>query len=211
MTRSADLLVAAGSAEAEHRVSGSRFIAITRPVSSLAGAAAAREAERRRFHDATHHVFAGRLAGGDARFDDDGEPSGTGGHPVLRAIESTGLRDVVVVVTRYYGGTKLGTGGLARAYGAVAAEALALTPSRRMVHGRRLSLTFGYEDTGIVSRLLDRAGAVRLEEVYGDDVVLEIALSAPQTEQFVRELVDSTAGRAVVVVRAGEMLLPLDT
>lgn len=206
-----ELYVATGSAEAEHRVRGSRFLAVTSPVSTLEEAAQAREAERRRFHDATHHVFAARTASGESRSDDDGEPSGTGGRPALLAIDASGLRDVVVVVTRWFGGTKLGTGGLGRAYGAVAAEALAATPARRVVRARRLLVTFAYDDTGQVSRALDRCGAVRLQERYGGGVALEVALPETLVQAFTRELAEATGGRATAALQGGGMLLPLDT
>ena len=84
--------IAAGSSESEFRVKGSRFIAVARPVEDMAQAAGCRAAERRRFHDATHHVYAALLRNGDQRFDDDGEPAGTAGRPTLAAIERAGLR-----------------------------------------------------------------------------------------------------------------------
>ncbi len=151
MMESPGMTIAVGSAEAEHRGRGSRFIAVASPISTLDEALEFREAERRRFHDATHHVFAARTASGDTRFDDDGEPAGTGGRHVLRAIDSAALRGVAVVVTRYYGRTKLGTGGLGRAYAAAAALAVEATARQRLIPRRELRVSFGYEDTGPVS------------------------------------------------------------
>ena len=203
--------MASGSSEAEHRVKGSRFIAAAHPVCDLEQAAAHRDAERRRFHDATHHVFAAFLRAGDQRFDDDGEPSGTAGRPVLAAIERSGLLDVVVVVTRYFGGTKLGTGGLGRAYGAAADLALERTPARTVVAGRRLLLTFSYADTGAVTRTVEAAGAKRLREGYGDMAELEVALPVSGVAALRREVTEATAGRASLSELPGEMLLPLDT
>jgi uncharacterized YigZ family protein len=203
--------IAAGSSEAEFRVKGSRFIAVARPAEDLAQAAGCREAERRRFHDATHHVYAALLRTGDQRFDDDGEPSGTAGRPTLAAIERTGVVDVVVVVTRYYGGTKLGTGGLARAYGSAADLALEQIPARAVVSGRRVVLKYGYADTGAVTRLVEASGARRLDERYGDRVELEVALPASRVAHLRAEIVEATAGRAGLAELPGEMLLPFDT
>lgn len=203
--------VAAAPAEAEHRVKGSRFIAVTRPISDLTEATECRDVERRRFHDATHHVYAGLLHGGEARFDDDGEPSGTGGRPVLAAIERGGLTDVVVVVTRYFGGTKLGTGGLGRAYGAAADLALDRTPARKVVPGCTVRLTYAYADTGAVTRCLEANGARRLGDRYGGQVELEIALPASRVARLREELIETTAGRTTVVELPGRMLLSLDT
>ena len=203
--------VAAGSAEAEYRVKGSRFIAITRPVSDLAQAAGYREAERRRFHDATHHVYAALLRGGDQRFDDDGEPSGTAGRPTLAAIERAGLSDVAVIVTRYFGGTRLGTGGLGRAYGEAADLALERTAARTVVPGRRVLLKYSYADTGAVTRSVEANGATRLHERYGDLAELEVALPAARVEVLRAEVTETTGGRAELVELPGEMLLPVDT
>ena len=92
-----DLLsIPSGAAEAQHRVKGSLFIAKARHAATLREADDLREAEKHRFRDATHHVLGVRLAGGEERFDDDGEPAGTGGRPVLGAIHREGLSDVVV-------------------------------------------------------------------------------------------------------------------
>ena len=211
MTPTESVRIAAGSSEAEFRVKGSRFIAVARPVEDLARAAGCREAERRRFHDATHHVYAALLRTGDQRFDDDGEPSGTAGRPTLAAIERAGVVDVAVVVTRYYGGTKLGTGGLARAYGSAADLALERIPVRTVVSGRRVVLEYGYADTGAVTRLVEASGARRLDERYGDRVELEVALPASRVAHLRAEIVEATAGRAGLAELPGEMLLPFDT
>ena len=203
--------MAAGSAEAEYRVKGSRFIAITRPVSDLAQAAGYREAERRRFHDATHHVYAALLGGGDQRFDDDGDPSGTAGRPTLAAIERAGLSDVAVIVTRYFGGTRLGTGGLGRAYGEAADLALERTAARTVVPGRRVLLKYSYADTGAVTRSVEANGATRLHERYGDLAELEVALPAARVDVLRAEVTEATGGRTELVELPGEMLLPVDT
>lgn len=203
--------VAAGISEAEHRVKGSRFIAIARPVSNLAEATECRERERRRLHDATHHVYAARLHGGEERFDDDGEPSGTAGRPTLAAIQRAAITDVVVIVTRYFGGTKLGTGGLGRAYGAAADLVLDAVRVRTVVLGCRAVIEYGYTDTGAVTRLVEAIGARRLGESYGDGAELEVALPAGRVARLRAELAEATGGRSRLVELPGEMLLPLDT
>ena len=104
-------------ARAEQRVDGSRFLADAAPVTDRQDVAAQVEAIRSREHKATHHCTAYRIGaeGEEARYNDDGEPSGTGGAPILRQIDARTLTNTLVVVTRYFGGTELGTGGLARA------------------------------------------------------------------------------------------------
>ena len=186
-------------------------MAVCHPVRSLQESGAVREAERRRFHDATHHVLAVRLSSGEWRVDDDGEPSGTGGRPVLRAIDAAGLSDVAVVVTRYYGGTKLGTGGLGRAYGAAAEAALAGVAARSVVRAIRLRITFPYDDTGAISRLIERSHARRMQESWGEEATVVVAVPRSVVERLLGELADETGGRASTERLDGEMLLPLDT
>ncbi len=207
--RSPDVLeLPAEDATAEHRDRGSRFIAVVCTARSAEEARALRERERRRFHDASHHVLAARLEDGSEIFDDDGEPSGTGGRPVLEAIRGSGLSNAAVVVTRYFGGIKLGTGGLARAYAKAAADALAASGRRRFVRGTRLELRFRYEDTGAVMRALTRAGAVRLAERFSDRVELVVGVPRASARGLEAALEDSTAGR--IRIREGDepVLLP---
>jgi hypothetical protein len=120
----------AGDGVAQTRVKGSTFAALAAPAPDEAEARARLAAREREMWDATHHGSAWRMRGGTVRANDAGEPSGSTGAPILAAIDGAGLTDCVVIVTRYYGGTKLGVGGLVRAYGDAAAEALAAAPRR---------------------------------------------------------------------------------
>jgi len=200
--------VPADAASAEYRERGSRFIAFVRAVSSEDEARDFRAEVRRRFHDATHHVLAARLAAGTELLDDDGEPAGTGGRPVLDALAGSGLTDAAVVVTRYFGGTKLGTGPLARAYATAATQALASAGRRRLVQGVKLRLRFGHDDTGAVMRALDAADAVRLEETFSESAELEIGVPRTAAAGLRSVLRDSTAGRIRIAGGDESILLP---
>jgi uncharacterized YigZ family protein len=184
--------------EAETRVKGSRFLALAVPVESEEEARAVLAARAREMFDATHHCSAWRLRGGMARANDAGEPSGSAGAPILAAIEGEGFTGCCVVVTRYYGGTKLGVGGLVRAYGEAAALALRAAPRRKGVPAVRLRVRYPYEHTAAVMRMLERAGAEEVEHGYasggGEG---EVVLTLPATsESLVRELLrDDTSGR----------------
>jgi uncharacterized YigZ family protein len=203
--------IAVGSSEAEHRVKGSRFIATASPAPELDSAAEARRAERRRFHDASHHAYAVRLHDGTEKLDDDGEPSGTAGRPILAAIQGADLLDVVVVVTRYFGGTKLGKGGLARAYAAAADGALSGMRFQEVVSGRRVRLSHAYADTGAVARSIEECGANRLGERYGETVELELAVPASRVDRLRAGVAEATGGRVDFEELPDEMLLPSDT
>jgi len=210
MTAAIPVQVPAGEAAGEIKVRGSRFLAFASPVRSIEEALLARERARARHHDATHHVFAVRLEDGGSRMDDDGEPAGTGGRPVLAAIDGVSVVDVAVVVTRYFGGTKLGTGGLARAYGEAAGRALAGLEVRTMLPGRKATLSFGFRDIGAVSHLLGLVRALRLEERYGEGVQLDVALPASEWQEILRRLRDATAGRVSVLDTGERVLIPVD-
>ena len=187
---------------------GSRFLAIARAVGSDSEARDFRARERRRLHDATHHVLAARLRDGTELFDDDGEPFGTGGRPVLDAITASGLTDTAVVVTRYFGGVKLGTGPLARAYAAAAGAALSSTTRRRFARGAKLRLRFPYEDTGVVMRHLAGAGAVRLREEYSSQSELEVGVPLAVATELAAALRSATGGRIRIEERDEPVLLP---
>ena len=186
-------LTLAAPARHEALIKHSRFLAQALPVTSPEEAAAGLQALSD--PSATHNCWAWRL-GERYRSSDDGEPGGTAGRPILAAIDGRGLDGVLVVVTRWFGGVKLGAGGLVRAYGGTAAECLrtaAVVEVRRRV---ALVLGVGFADLGGVHGLLARLGVERLGEDYRDDaVILRVALDEGEVEAFQRALADATRGR----------------
>ncbi len=192
----------AGKGEAKLKEKGSIFLAFAYPVAD-GGEADLRVAElRRRYHDATHVGWARRLAPppeGAERWDDDGEPRGSTGPPILQAIRGAGLWGVLVAVVRWFGGTKLGVGGLARAYGAAAAGALTGAPVKVVIAERRLRVRLPAGRTGAVYSLAEKHGARVGPPAYeGDRLVLELALPASRAEPFAEALREATAGGATV-------------
>lgn len=202
--------VPAGPSEGEIRERGSRFLARAGRALTREEARALQERQRRLFHDATHHVLAYRSLEGEGRADDDGEPAGTGGRPALDVLESLDLRGAAVVVTRWFGGTKLGTGGLARAYGRAARAALGAAPVVEARPALPCRIRFEHADTGAVMRLLDEAGGRRGELHYGTDVVLEALVPREAISGLTARLAEATAGRARVSVGEGTRLLGAD-
>ena len=145
-------------ARQEIKVQGSRFLCTALPTSTKEMAEEFVARIRKEFFNATHHCFAYRLgtAGDRFRYNDDGEPAGTGGKPILAAIDKFGMTDVVVVVTRYFGGTKLGVGGLARAYGEAAEKTLgSIKPVTRYILSPLLT---SFPHTHISNVMLDTIG-----------------------------------------------------
>ncbi|MHB8080419.1 MAG: YigZ family protein, partial [Candidatus Krumholzibacteriia bacterium] len=149
----------AGQGEAELRVERSRFVALAAPAADEAGARLLVAGQTRRHHDARHVCFGwrgGPGAGGRELRSDAGEPAGTAGEPILAALRHADLAEAVVVVARWFGGVKLGTGGLGRAYGAAAAAALAAAPRRVVIPGAEGRLRFAYALEKTVAHLLEQ-------------------------------------------------------
>lgn len=180
----------------EQIIKNSRFIARAAPVDSP-GAALEFLSQVREI-EATHNCWAYKI-GQQYRFADDGEPGGTAGQPILRAIEGQGLDGVMVVVIRYYGGVNLGAGGLVRAYGGTAAECLRKAPKREVVPMVRLRLEAPFDQSGVVYVLLEKLGLARLGEGYQESGVwLEVELKASEAEAFKTVIRDLTRGKVVL-------------
>ena len=172
----------------------SRFLAHAAPIGTPADASAfLRDVA---VPDATHNCWAWRL-GGDYRSSDDGEPAGTAGRPILAAIDGQGFDRVVVVVTRSFGGIKLGAGGLVRAYGGAAAECLRLAPRLPLVETTRLAVHVAFEDISLLHHLLPAYSASKLDESFdaaGARIGLELPLD--QARALKTRLRDATRDRA---------------
>ncbi len=178
-----------GRAEAEVREQGSRFLAYLAPAATSEAAKELLEGLRKRYPDATHHCFAWRIGWPpEERAADAGEPAGTAGQPMLRALAGAGMTDVVAVVVRWFGGTKLGKGGLARAYTAATQAALAALPTQHQLPRRRFRLCVPYERIGAVKRLV-RAPAVELaSETYLAAAELVLAVVESEVSAFLATL-----------------------
>ena len=196
----------ASDATATIKVDGSRFLAEAVPVDSRDAAEARIEAIREREHQATHHCTAYRLGrdGDDVRYNDDGEPSGTAGQPILRQIEARDLTNTLVVVTRYYGGTKLGTGGLMRAYGDAADAALDRASIVERVVRVPVRLRFAYDDTSPARRMLQQFDATVQESSYTDVTELTVGVRASEVDAFIDAFTNALSARGEVLSVGGE-------
>ena len=184
--------VATHAIEVKH----SRFLAHAVPVED-AGAAMQALAEAS-VPDATHNCWAWRI-GDDYRSNDDGEPAGTAGRPILAAIDGQGLDGVVVVVTRWYGGIKLGTGGLVRAYGGAAAECLRTAERREVVEMAEVEVECPFADIAAVHGALSAFDAEKLDEDFrADGVRFRLRVPADRVDALATHLRDATRDRARV-------------
>ncbi|HVR80528.1 MAG TPA: YigZ family protein [Luteimonas sp.] len=189
MTRDTLAAPSAHALEVKH----SRFLAQAAPTATPEAALAflAQVADA----DATHNCWAYRI-GGDYRSSDDGEPGGTAGRPILAAIAGQGFDQVMVVVTRWYGGINLGAGGLVRAYGGAAAECLRTASRQPLIAMCTLELHAGFDDIGAVHAALATYGADKLAKTFtSDGLQLRLSLPADRVDALKARLRDATRDR----------------
>jgi uncharacterized YigZ family protein len=190
----------------EHRimdeVKGSRFIATAAPAPDAGDARVFIERVRAEFRDATHNCWAYLIGppGETLRTgsSDDGEPGGTAGTPILNVLLNSGMGDVVVVVTRYFGGVKLGRGGLVRAYGGSARRVLDGVPLAERVTFVRIEITVEYSFIESIRRLAVERGCVVTEEQFGTNAVFVLDVPEEQLETVSAAVVELTRGRAKI-------------
>lgn len=180
------------------KIKGSKFIGYVKPVDTVEEAEKYIDFISEQNYDATHNCTAFKVGVGDQavfRYNDDGEPGGTGGRPILEAIEGKGLTNVVGVVTRYFGGTKLGMGGLSRAYRNCADQALAKAGKREFFFTKIFVINFTYNLTGIVMELIDKYACTIEDKHYGNKTELTLAVKKIQSDEFKQNLINKTGGK----------------
>lgn len=180
----------------------SRFIAHVAPVSTEEEALAFIDARKKEYWDARHNCYAYIIGsqGETMRFSDDGEPSGTAGKPILEVLVNSGIRNLVVVVTRYFGGTLLGTGGLVRAYTQATQAGIAASDIRTMCYGYKITVVTDYNGIGKIQYLLGQRGIPITESTYTEQVTIQLYLPYEQKDAVVREITEATAGKAVIEI-----------
>ncbi len=195
------MVTLASTARAELEVKRSRFLAAATRCDDPAEALALRDSLR--LPDARHNCWAYKV-GGAYRFSDDGEPGGSAGRPILAAIEGQGLDHVVVVVARYFGGVKLGVGGLVRAYGGVASSCLRAAERLTLVPQVVCVVAAPFHASSPVFHAIEQAGAtVEAQDYAPDGLRLTVRLRASALPPFRTAITEATAGRATVTVGDG--------
>ncbi|MWV63487.1 DUF1949 domain-containing protein [Halorubrum sp. JWXQ-INN 858] len=197
----------AGRATATFEVHGSEFLGHVAPADTVAEAEAFIEAVETEYADATHNVPAYRVPAGEPSertpgndvmlreyASDDGEPTGSAGKPALNVLQQRDVRNVVAVVTRYYGGTNLGVGGLARAYSRAVKEGVDEAEVVEERPHRRLVVTTGYDDSGTVRGVIESAD-VEFEADYDERVTFDLRVPLAEVEEVIDRLNSATSGR----------------
>lgn len=191
----------------EQEIKRSRFIATADRTASRKEAERFIEGIRKEFPDAAHHCWA-FVAGNpfDAPavgMSDDGEPQGTAGKPMLNILQHSGIGEITVVVSRYFGGTKLGTGGLLRAYAGSVQLALKKLPLKTFVILEMVEITLSHADENAIRRICERTKAEIVEVTYQERIVFKVAVPENLSKAFSRQIQDQTHGKAEIVRLSG--------
>lgn len=178
----------------------SRFIATIRPVSSEEEASAFIDEIKKQYWDARHNCSAFVVGESNrvTRCSDDGEPSGTAGRPMLEVLLGTGITNIAVVVTRYFGGVLLGTGGLVRAYQGAVQEALPLCKVGVMLTGTYYDVTVDYTNAGKIQYLAAEEQVEVLSTDYAEQVRFRLFLTEEESGRILTKITDKTSGKAVI-------------
>ena len=194
--------IAASEVIEETIVTRSRFICYLAPCQSSEQAKAFIKKVQALHPQATHHCYAFLTGAADDSqgygFSDDGEPSGTAGRPMLAALQGGGIGEVCAVVVRYFGGTKLGTGGLQRAYGASVRHALTFLASKIKIPMVHKSLACQYNQVNDVVHLIEQANAKIIKQDFTEQVIIQMAIPEAQSERLQQQLFTLSAGEIVL-------------
>lgn len=187
-------------AEAEIIEKKSKFIASVSPIKTEEEAKEFLEKIKKKYWDATHHVFAYQIGENNQiqRCSDDGEPQGTAGLPVLDVLRKEEIKNVMIIVTRYFGGTLLGTGGLVRAYGKAAKEGLIAAGISEFIFYQEFSIITDYTLSGKVQYTLLQAEAIILDTIYTDRVEYLVLIEIGKKERLKNKIIEASSGQAMV-------------
>jgi uncharacterized YigZ family protein len=188
----------------EIKEKGSRFIAYLYPVETKEAVDAVIGGLRKKYYDATHVCYAYRLGKGEEqyfRFNDDGEPSGTAGLPIYNEIKSKEYFNVLVAVVRYFGGVKLGTGGLTRAYGQAAAKVLEISTKVTIHIKQKISVSFPFHFTGEIMQIVNRFSLDILKQEYSaDGIHMQLDVPVGKIAEISNQVIERSSGKIIPIL-----------
>lgn len=187
----------------------SRFLGLACRADSEADAQGIIEERKRQHHDARHNCFAWILENRAMRYSDDGEPQGTAGIPILEVIKNSGLANVLVIITRYFGGTLLGAPGLVRAYTQCAAQTLDAAAKVRLTEYNVYDCVFDFATFSRIQSPLIAAGCKIDNIVYGSDIRAKVYIAQYQNDVILKQISNLTSGRTIPVL-SGSKRIPAD-
>lgn len=189
--------IPSGPGESEYEEKRSRFLGHLRPVETEEEARLFITEMKKKYHDARHNCWCYRIRGGAVRYSDDAEPQGTAGLPMLEILQREGIENAVCVVTRYFGGVLLGTGGLLRAYQKAAKGAVEDAGISVVRAWTKMSIVCDYSDYEKIRSELEQQNAVISDTEYGEKVTLTVLVSQGQGALVTEKLQDRTAGKCI--------------
>ena len=189
--------IPSGPGESEYEEKRSRFLGHLRPVETEEEARLFITEMKKKYHDARHNCWCYRIRGGSVRYSDDAEPQGTAGLPMLEILQREGIENAVCVVTRYFGGVLLGTGGLLRAYQKAAKGAVEDAGISVVRAWTKMSIVCDYSDYEKIRSDLEQQNAVISDTEYGEKVTLTVLVSQGQGTLVTEKLQDRTAGKRI--------------
>lgn len=197
--------------EAENEITEkkSRFIAHIKPVQTEEEAMEYINGIKTKYWDARHNVYAYVLGSNLQKYSDDGEPQGTGGMPTLQVIKNFDLQNVVIVITRYFGGVLLGASGLARAYGRCAKEGLLASQIVTKMYCKRVELSINYSQLGRVQSEVYNLGYILSDTVYEDDVKVNVLVPQEELDKFKKAINDVLSGQVNFSIK-GSAIITVD-
>ncbi len=197
-----EIKVVSGEYQIENEIKRSRFIATAKGEVNQEEAEAFVKSVKKKYPDATHNCYAyvADELGNIARFSDDGEPGGTAGQPILDVIKKQGLVKTAIVVTRYFGGIKLGAGGLVGAYSGAAADVLKAAKILVKKECKKVRLKTDYSTFATVEKYLFKSECRPLDFEYGDDVSAEIIVPLNKVDEFAEGLKELTSGKVEAII-----------
>jgi uncharacterized YigZ family protein len=207
-------LIPAGECRVEFKVSNSRFIASAAPTFTVEEAKNFISKIKTKYSDASHNVpvfIIGHGASTTEHSSDDGEPSGTAGRPALAVLRGSGMGDITVVVTRYFGGTKLGTGGLVKAYSDAVREVLEELPKAQKVATLTTVISVSYSFFEQAKRIIETHKGKIIDEDFGVDVMLSIQFIEERFQEFQQQIFDASHGQitAEVIEKNPNTIMPV--
>ena len=193
------LTVSAQPISSEIKVSNSKFIAQVFHVLNKHQAESVYANIKRKYHDATHNCFAYRISANEFRYSDDGEPSGTAGLPIFKILENKDLSQTIIIVTRYFGGTKLGTGGLIRAYSDAALDVLSKTKIEIKIRYVTATVETTYENMSLLLELVNKHNGIIGKTEYTDKISFCLQIPTTKFEDFNNKIL-AFSERGIVIV-----------
>lgn len=186
--------------EDEIVIKKSRFIGQAFPVETEEETLRIIEETKKKYWDARHNCYAYILGelGETTRCTDDGEPSGTAGRPILEVMQGEEIHNALVIVTRYFGGTLLGTGGLVRAYSQAAKAALEASQVLQKIKGHQLTIHTDYNGIGKLQYIAAQSEIAVMDTQYAEDVTMKLAVPVEESDKLVKQITEATAGQAMI-------------